>query len=172
MNPNKEVQDLAVSLTVASAQLLARLQAPPAANGSRNLHYYLDKLSGILEDLEEAVDSVEGGASDLIDEEDSDDDSVAFDAAGEVLCWSCELPIPEARLEAVPGTLFCVACAANVQERHADPFEIVTERDVKRFQKKLERDAEDERLHALARRPPADIIKSRRRTRRKAKSTR
>lgn len=166
MNPDKEIQDLAVSLTVASAQLLARLQAPPAANGSRNLHYYLDKLSGILDDLEEAVDSVEGEVSELIDEEDADD-SLASDATDEVLCWSCESPIPEARLEAVPGTLFCVACAAKVQEHHADPFEIVTERDVKRFQKKHQQDVEDERLRAQARRSPADINKGRRRARRK-----
>jgi RNA polymerase-binding transcription factor DksA len=171
MNPDKEVQDLAVSLTVASAQLLARLQAPPAADGSRNLHHYLDKLSGILEDLEEAVDGVEGEPSDLVDEEETDDDSVSFDTKDEVLCWHCELPIPEARLKAVPGTLFCVACAENAPERLADPFEVVTERDAKRFQKKLQQDIEDETLHALARRSTNKSIRNRQRKRQKAKST-
>jgi RNA polymerase-binding transcription factor DksA len=170
MNPDKEVQDLAVSLTVASAQLLARLQNPPAANGSRNLHHYLDKLSAILEDLEEVVDGVEGDASDLTDEEDADD-SVASDATDEVLCWHCELPIPEARLKAVPGTLFCVVCAEQAPERLADPFEFVTERDAKRFKKKLQQDAEDERLHARARRSTNKSIRNRQRKRRKAKST-
>jgi len=170
MNPDKEVQDLAVSLTVASAQLLARLQGPPAANGSRNLHHYLDKLSGILEELEEAVDSAEGEANDPVDEEEADDDRVDFEANDEVLCWHCELPIPKARLEAVPGALFCVACAEKVPKRHADPFEVVTERDAKRFQKKLHQDAEDERIHALACRPYNKSIKNRRRKRRKVKS--
>ena len=171
MNRDKEVQDLAVSLTVASAQLLARLQAPPAANGSRNLHHYLDKLSGILEDLEEAVDRVEAEAIDLIDEEHEDDDSVVFEATEKALCRSCASPIPEARLTAVPGTQFCVACAEKLQERHADPFEVVTESDVKRFQKKHQQDMEDERRRALPRRSAMGSIKSRWRARRKPKST-
>ena len=135
------------------------------------MHHYIDKLSGILEDLEEAVDGVEEDASDLVDEEEADDDSVAFDAKDEVLCWHCELPIPEARLKAVPGALFCVACAEKVPKRHTDPFEVVTERDAKRFQKKLQQDAEDERIHALACRPYNKSIKNRRRKRQKAKST-
>lgn len=168
MNPDKEVQDLAVSLTVASAQLLARLQAPPAANGSRNLHHYLDKLSGILEDLEEAVDRVEAGASDLIDEEHED---AVFDDTDKHLCRSCASPIPDARLTAVPGTQFCVACAEKLQERHVDPFEVVTESDVKRFQKKFQQDMEDERRRALPRRSAMGSIKSRWRARRKPKST-
>jgi hypothetical protein len=90
MNLDKEVHGLAVSSTVANAQLLERIQAPPAA---------------------------------------------------------------------------------KVHERHADPFEIVTERDVKRLQKRLQQAMEDERLHALARRSLREIIKSRRRARRKVNST-
>ena len=174
MNRDKEVQDLAVSLTVASAQLLARLQAPPAADGSRNLHHYLDKLSDILEDLEEAVDSVEAEASEQVDEDDEDDeddDSVVFNAENEVLCWHCELPIPEARLKVVPGALFCVACAEKVPERLTDPFEVVTESDARRYQKRAQQDMEDERRRALPRRSSTKSKKNRRRARRKPKSS-
>lgn len=171
MNPDKDLQNLAVSLTVTAAQLLAHLQAPHAESGSRDLHHYVDKLSGILEDLEEAIEDMERTPSALVDEEQADDDRVDFNASDQVLCRHCELPIPEARRKAVPGTPFCVICAEEAAKRHTDPFAVVTERDVKRFQNKHQQETEDERLHALARRPSKKGTKSRGRRRRKSRST-
>ena len=107
---------------------------------------------------------MEGEAVDQIEEE------VEVDDEERTLCNSCESPIPAARLEAVPGTRYCVSCAEKLQERPVDPFETVTENDAQRFQKKHQQDMEDERRRALPRRSAIGNIKSRWRARKKRKA--
>jgi hypothetical protein len=149
MTSSKTVQDLAIKLTVANAQLLSRLQGPPAADGTRHLRRHVDGLWSILQEMEEAVDCLEGEAveDDIQDVQSTDEE--------QVLCRSCEESIPQARLDAVPGTRYCVSCAENLQKRGVDSFESVTESDAQRFWHTHERGLEGDRLHAPARKPKA-----------------
>jgi RNA polymerase-binding transcription factor DksA len=144
MTSNKTVQNLAIALTVANAQLLARLQSPPAANGSRHLRRHIDGLLTILQEMEQAVDCLEGEV-----DESSKQDYQSTDE-DQVLCNSCKKSIPQARLDAVPGTRYCVSCAENLQKRGVDPFESATERDGQRFWQTHERGLEGDRLQVPA----------------------
>lgn len=145
MTSSKTVQDLSVKLTVANAQLLSRLQDPPAGDGTRHLQRHVDRLWAILQEMEEAVDYLEGEA-----DEDSEPDCESIDEE-QVLCRACEESIPQARLNAVPGTRYCVSCAENLQKPRVDAFESVTESDAQRFWQTHERNLEGDRLHAPAR---------------------
>ena len=149
MTSSKTVQNLSIKLTVANAQLLSRLQDPPAADGTRHLRRHVDGLWSILQEMEAAVDYLE---SEVV--ESSNQDYRSTDE-GQVLCNSCEEPIPPARLDAIPGTQYCVSCAETLQERGVDPFESVTENDAKRFWQTYERGLEGDRLHAPARKSKA-----------------
>jgi RNA polymerase-binding transcription factor DksA len=149
MTSSKTVQNLSIKLTVANAQLLSRLQDPPAVNGSRHLRRHVDRLWSILQEMEQAVDYLEGEA------DESSIQNVQSTDEAEILCNSCEESIPQARLDAVPGTRHCVSCAENQEKRGVDPFESATESDAKRFWQTYERGLEGDRLHAPARKPKA-----------------
>jgi RNA polymerase-binding transcription factor DksA len=149
MTSSNTVQNLAIGLTVANAQLLSRLQDPPAANGSRHLRRHVDKLWSILQEMEQAVDSLEGEA------DESRIQNVQSTDEAQVHCNACEESIPQARLDAVPGTRHCVSCAENLQKRGVDPFESVTEKDAQRFWQTYERGLEGDRLHAPTRKSKA-----------------
>jgi phage/conjugal plasmid C-4 type zinc finger TraR family protein len=42
-----------------------------------------------------------------------------YDEEGRVICWECQEPIPDARLEAHPESAFCVECLADIERRHS-----------------------------------------------------
>ena len=151
MTSSKTVQNLSIKLTVANAQLLSRLQDPPAANGSRHLRRHVDRLWSILQEMEQAVDDLEDEADEADEADESSIQNIQSTDEAEILCDSCEESIPQARLDAVPGTRHCVSCAENQEKRGVDPFESATESDAQRFWQTHERGLEGDRLHAQTR---------------------
>lgn len=165
---DQPLQDLALSLMLASAELLARVQGRSSLDNLDQLRSHVRNVSVLVQKLEAATSSLRDNpeAHTGYDQKITQDDGTP--------CLSCGNSIPAGRLEVLPGTQHCVPCAESFQKRRADPFERVSESDAQQFWKRHEQGLEDDRRRAASRRSVPHGAKAkpkgRRRKRRSSKA--